>query len=143
MTTSTPIHKLIGLVASAGVTAASSAVGVASAIPDWATGIREWSLIVGAPVGVIGMIFYASCMMLDNRKKWREEREAHRLELREMTAAGERLKQQQIKEAHDAICADRRAQGSCPLSDIKKEIFGSIKEELRDEIKKQSQKITP
>jgi hypothetical protein len=141
--TSSPISKLIGLVASAGVTAATSIVSTASAIPDWADGIREWSLIIGAPIGVLGMVFYASCMAMDSRKKWRQEREAHRLELREMTTAGERLKQEQIKQAHDAICDERRTLGSCPLSELKKELVSGIKEEILQEVKKQTQKIEP
>lgn len=102
MMDSTPLHKLIGLLASAGITAVSTVADMTphiDAVPHWATIIREWSLIVGAPIGVLGMAFYAVSMMLDNRRKFRVEREAARQELHEI---------------EDAKCKARQANGQCP-----------------------------
>ena len=85
-------EKFIGMLASAGLTTFSTVAGsttekAMAVLPPWAMFMREWILFVGAPVGLIGMMFYASSMMLDNRRKWREERDYQRKELHEIHIA--------------------------------------------------------
>jgi len=148
LATADHVKGLAGLVLSSSLTAASVTVGnivhpLVGTLPTWGVTILEWSPLVGAPIGLCGMFFYAVNMMLSSRAAARSEREAHRTELREITQAGERLKQQKIKEAHDQICAERRALGSCPFSEFKKEIVAGIKDEILQEVKNQTQNITP
>jgi crotonobetainyl-CoA:carnitine CoA-transferase CaiB-like acyl-CoA transferase len=92
MFSTSPLHKLCGLIASATLTAGSSVISaVTPTIPAGASAVREWSLIIGAPVGVAGMLFYAVSMMYDSRSKARREREEHRKELAEMQAEAARV----------------------------------------------------
>jgi hypothetical protein len=146
------LQNFLGLVASASVTAGSVLTAklhpAFAVLPVWGSMLVEWATILGIPGGLLGVAFYARVMYyegqskkLDVLRKEREEREAHRHELREMTAAGEALKQKQIKEAHDAICSERRVLGSCPLSNLKKEIVTGIKDEILEEVKSHTQKI--
>ena len=90
------------MVASAGLTLTGlipNGSQIASNLPNWASFVREWSLFIGAPIGVLGMLFYATSMMLDNRRKWREEREFQRKELHEI---------------ENAKCLARQQNGDCP-----------------------------
>lgn len=96
------LHRLVGMVASAGLTLTGlipSGSQIASNLPHWAILVREWSLFIGAPVGLLGMLFYTTSMALDNRRKWREEREHQRAELHEI---------------EDAKCRARQQNGECP-----------------------------
>ena len=75
------INRGIGMLASTCLTLTAlvpSPVDVVSCLPHWATYVREWSLLIGAPIGVLGMLFYASSMALDSRRKWREYRESQK-----------------------------------------------------------------
>ena len=76
-------EKFIGMLASAGLTTFSTVAGsttekAMAVLPPWAMFMREWMLFIGAPIGVLGMLFYASSMALDSRRKWREYRESQK-----------------------------------------------------------------
>jgi hypothetical protein len=93
----TPIHKLFGLLGSAATAGASVLMSRSLA---WMTPAKEFVLFLTAIGGFFGVVFYTLSIALDVRKKWREERAAHRDELREI---------------EDAVCRKRRTLMQCPL----------------------------
>ncbi len=93
----TPIHKLLGLLGSAATVAFS---GFMANAVGWMTPAKEFVLFLTAIGGFFGVIFYAISLALDVSRKWREERDAKRREIREI---------------EDAICRKRRSMFHCPL----------------------------
>lgn len=91
----TPLHKLLGLAASTGIAWSGQMLAT---IPVWAEHTKDWAAVILTVVGVFGACNYGAGLFLDNRKKWREERAAHREELREI---------------EDAVCKKRQADGQC------------------------------
>jgi len=92
-----PLHKLFGLLGSSLAVAFSGFVAQAA---GWMTPAKEFAVMLSAVVGCLGMIFYTLSIAFDVMKKWREERDAKRREIREI---------------EDAICRKRRSLAQCPL----------------------------
>ncbi len=89
--------KLLGLLGSAATVAFS---GLMANAGGWMTPAKEFVLFLTAVVGLFGVIFYTLSIAFDVMKKWREEREAKRREIREI---------------EDAICRRRVSLRQCPL----------------------------
>jgi len=140
--TTNHVKGLAGLVVSSGVTAASVTLGnivhpLVGTLPPWGQIVLEWSPLIGAPIGLTGMFFYAINMMLASRSAARKERDEHRNELREIqgraadvaaSVAAEAVKTARVRTemetetatkvaeaaAYMAECVRRQAAGLCP-----------------------------
>lgn len=91
------IGKLVGLLSSAATVMFS---GIVAEAIGWMTPAKEFVLFLTSIGGFIGVCFYATNLALDSCKKFREERQARRNEIREI---------------EDAICRRRRTLDQCPL----------------------------
>ena len=144
--TTNHVKGLAGLVLSSSLTAASVTMGnmvhpIVGTLPVWGQTILEWSPLIGAPIGLTGMFFYAVNMMLASRSGARKEREEHRNELREIqeaagkvaaTVAAEAVKTAREvtavetetarhvadAAAYIAECVRRQAAGECPMQEV-------------------------
>ena len=93
----TSAQKALGAISSATIAILSPMI---AQIPIWAGHIRDWAALAAAVGGGLGALLYAWSLALDIGRKRREEREAHKKE---------------IKDLEDEMCRKRRAIGACPL----------------------------